>query len=82
MTPLIERLQREDIHGPVLAEESAILVNGSEIRATLSLGVAIFPDMGDNGSDVISAADHALYGSKRQGRNRTQVSATKARPEP
>jgi two-component system, cell cycle response regulator len=51
-------------------QESVIVLNGSEIRATLSLGIAIFPDQGDTGSQVITEADRALYESKREGRNR------------
>jgi diguanylate cyclase (GGDEF)-like protein len=38
-------------------------------RVTLSLGVASFPEDGQNGTTVIDHADQALYEAKRQGRN-------------
>lgn len=40
---------------------------------TLSLGVAIFPDHGSTGGDVLRAADVALYRAKRAGRDRVTV---------
>lgn len=51
-------------------QESVAVFDGQEIRATLSLGVALFPDQGATTREVISAADRALYQSKRNGRNR------------
>ena len=54
-------------------EESVAVFDGSEIRATLSLGVALFPDQGSTSREIITAADRALYESKRKGRN--QVTA-------
>jgi diguanylate cyclase (GGDEF)-like protein len=40
-------------------------------KATLSLGVAVYPDDGKAKQDVISCADKALYAAKHAGRNRT-----------
>jgi len=40
-------------------------------KATLSLGVAVYPDDGKSKQDVISCADKALYAAKHNGRNRT-----------
>jgi two-component system cell cycle response regulator len=40
-------------------------------RATLSLGVAVYPDDGKAKQDVIACADKALYAAKHSGRNRT-----------
>lgn len=40
---------------------------------TISLGVAIFPDDGANGDEVLKAADDALYSAKNQGRDRVIV---------
>jgi diguanylate cyclase (GGDEF)-like protein len=40
------------------------------LRSTVSIGVAHFPLHGRSGEEVISAADHALYEAKNQGRNR------------
>lgn len=39
-------------------------------RVTLSFGVAALPDDGDTREELLSAADKALYASKRAGRNR------------
>jgi diguanylate cyclase (GGDEF)-like protein len=40
---------------------------------TVSLGVAIFPEHGTSGEDLLRAADAALYRSKAAGRNRVVV---------
>ncbi|MGE5279412.1 MAG: diguanylate cyclase [Deltaproteobacteria bacterium] len=39
-------------------------------RLTVSVGVASFPDDGNNKAELIKAADQALYEAKRQGKNR------------
>jgi diguanylate cyclase (GGDEF)-like protein len=36
---------------------------------TLSVGVAVFPEHGSNGTEILAAADAALYQAKLQGRN-------------
>ncbi|MFZ5449787.1 MAG: diguanylate cyclase [Thermodesulfobacteriota bacterium] len=40
---------------------------------TVSLGIAIFPDHGATGEDLLRAADNALYRAKAAGRNRVEV---------
>ncbi|QJD58562.1 EAL domain-containing protein [Pseudomonas sp. gcc21] len=40
-----------------------------ELRSTLSIGVAIFPDDGENLDDLMKQADTAMYQSKRRGGN-------------
>ena len=40
---------------------------------TLSVGVAAFPGHGVTGSELLSAADGALYQAKQEGRNRVVV---------
>jgi two-component system, cell cycle response regulator len=40
-------------------------------KATLSLGVAVYPDDGKAKQEVISCSDKALYAAKHGGRNRT-----------
>jgi diguanylate cyclase (GGDEF)-like protein len=37
---------------------------------TLSLGVAVYPDHGDTGLQLIQSADAALYRAKQAGRDR------------
>jgi diguanylate cyclase (GGDEF)-like protein/PAS domain S-box-containing protein len=44
---------------------------------TLSLGVAMFPDHGATGRDVLRAADDAMYRAKSQGRNRVVVAESR-----
>jgi len=39
-------------------------------KVTLSLGVAIYPEHGDTGENVLHEADAALYRAKREGRDR------------
>ena len=47
---------------------------GKQIKTTVSVGVAGYPSHGDDLAVIMNRADHALYNSKRQGRNRTTVS--------
>lgn len=43
---------------------------GQEIRVTVSVGIAAFPENGNSPDDVTRAADAALYAAKQGGRNR------------
>jgi len=43
--------------------------NGSRLSATVSVGIAVYPDHGENTSQLIMAADLALYQAKEAGRN-------------
>jgi diguanylate cyclase (GGDEF)-like protein len=51
-------------------------------KATLSLGVAVYPDDGKIKQEVISCADKALYAAKHAGRNRTVCHADLQREGP
>ncbi|HTP26699.1 MAG TPA: sensor domain-containing diguanylate cyclase [Anaeromyxobacteraceae bacterium] len=42
-----------------------------ELRVTLSIGVATFPDDADTKSELVELADGGLYHAKRHGRNRS-----------
>jgi diguanylate cyclase (GGDEF)-like protein len=42
-------------------------------RVTISVGVAAFPEAGDNPQSVLKAADDALYRAKESGRNRVEL---------
>jgi diguanylate cyclase (GGDEF)-like protein/PAS domain S-box-containing protein len=49
---------------------------------TLSVGVAMFPEHGATGRDVLRAADDAMYRAKAQGRNRVLVAEGKVQCAP
>ena len=40
---------------------------------TVSLGISVYPEHGQDSKEIISAADKALYRSKSEGRNKTTV---------
>jgi diguanylate cyclase (GGDEF)-like protein len=46
---------------------------GFDVRATISLGVATFPDDGRDERALIRAADEAMYAAKAEGRNRVRI---------
>jgi len=50
--------------------------NGIEVKATLSAGVAAFPDHGHDEATLFHAADNALYAAKAAGRNNVQLAVT------
>jgi diguanylate cyclase (GGDEF)-like protein len=66
------------------AEEFRLKVESLAIRylnrnlpgITISIGVAAFPESGDNPQAVINAADEALYRAKQNGRNRIELSSS------
>jgi diguanylate cyclase (GGDEF)-like protein len=65
------RLAAERIRGMV--ESTIIQVGGIEVRATVSLGVAPRPAVGESVATWFSEADIALYEAKQFGRNRVAV---------
>ncbi len=54
-------------------ESLAINYGGTQLNVTASIGVASYPDHGDNSQTVIITADAALYKAKKAGRNRVVV---------
>jgi len=48
-------------------------LNGQSIHTSASIGVAIYPDHGDNEIDLMNHADVAMYVAKTKGRNQIQV---------
>ena len=55
---------------------------GDMQRATLSIGVACYPDDGEPGAALIAAADAALYRAKQRGRNRVEHGGAPAARDP
>lgn len=42
---------------------------GSNLRLTVSIGIALFPEHGDNAEDLVAHADTAMYQAKDSGKN-------------
>jgi diguanylate cyclase (GGDEF)-like protein len=51
-------------------ERSPLMVEGTPVTATISLGVASMPESGRSVDSLVRAADAAMYEAKRQGKNR------------
>ncbi len=49
-----------------------IRVNGQEVFATTSIGIAVYPDDGEDAETLIRNADRAMYHAKSRGRNNYQ----------
>jgi diguanylate cyclase (GGDEF)-like protein len=63
----------ENIRSRIADDELRIQGVDDPIRLTISGGLAFFPVNGQTTTDLMQAADHALYEAKRKGRNRTVV---------
>ncbi len=48
------------------------LIDGTELRVTVSIGISIYPDDGEDFSRLIMNADAAMYHAKENGRNNVQ----------
>jgi diguanylate cyclase (GGDEF)-like protein/PAS domain S-box-containing protein len=48
------------------------LIDGHELHVSLSIGISIYPDDGDNVDSVMQNADTAMFHAKASGRNRYQ----------
>ncbi|MFZ5550071.1 MAG: putative bifunctional diguanylate cyclase/phosphodiesterase [Pseudomonadota bacterium] len=68
--------QRSDVeevaHKLLRAIEVPVEIEGQSISVTPSIGVALFPDHGDNPSALIKHADTAMYVAKSRGRANAQ----------
>lgn len=76
----------DDEKGAVIAErlrqhvaEQPIDIDGRRIPVSVSVGLAHYPHAGERLDKVLTAADAALYGAKRRGRNRVVSSSREAR---
>ncbi|MBM3705542.1 MAG: diguanylate cyclase [Actinobacteria bacterium] len=62
--------------------QSKIMVAGRKISATLSIGISIYPDDGNNVSTLLKNADLALYDVKESGRNNYRFYSSRHEREP
>lgn len=69
----IETARQRAEHWRKALEQQRIRHGGIELRSTLSLGVAAFPQHGQTVDTLIAQVDGALYAAKRGGRNRVIV---------
>ncbi|HEY5994947.1 MAG TPA: EAL domain-containing protein [Gallionellaceae bacterium] len=46
-----------------------IVIDGHEVEITTSIGIALFPDDGKEGNELLQQADAAMYHAKQNGRN-------------
>lgn len=51
-------------------ENTSFDMSGSQVKSTISIGLATFPDQADNINELLRKADQSLYKSKNDGRNR------------
>jgi diguanylate cyclase (GGDEF)-like protein/PAS domain S-box-containing protein len=66
-------VQRAELLRQLIKNSIAEHIGSSGDSVTVSLGVAISPDHGKNGEDLLRAADEALYRAKALGRDRVIV---------
>ncbi|MBS1191919.1 MAG: hypothetical protein H6R10_3711 [Rhodocyclaceae bacterium] len=84
-TIILNRLA--DPQGAILVAEkilAAIIrpldIGGQEVRVGVSIGIAFFPEHGDDIETILNAADHAMYRAKESGRNRYALASADAAP--
>jgi diguanylate cyclase (GGDEF)-like protein len=65
----------ERLRQTIAGANFSVTTSPAPIRATMSLGVACFPDDANTQKNLIHAADVAVYQAKIQGRNRVVCSA-------
>ncbi len=54
-------------------ERANLLAGSHDLRLTVSIGLAVYPEHGDNDGQLLRAADVALYRAKAEGRNRVAM---------
>ena len=67
------RITAEKIRATIETYEFPLGENQPFGRLTISGGVATYPEDGRNGSELLRAADQALYQAKHAGRNKVRV---------
>lgn len=54
--------------------------SAAELGLNLSLGLAAYPDHGEDPGQIVESADRALYTAKTNGRNQTSIASPKSAP--
>ncbi len=57
----------------ILFKSTIVRIDTLALQATISLGVSSLPQHGDYGHALLTAADHALYQAKQDGRNCVRI---------
>ena len=59
-------------------KKSFMTKNNMDLRFTISIGVALFPEHAKTRKEIMEAADHAMYNAKRSTRNKVSVATVGA----
>ncbi len=54
-------------------EEPFVAESGEALKISASIGVALYPEHGDNERDLLRVGDEAMYQAKHRGRNRVEL---------
>lgn len=60
-----------------VSQHHCVLPSGTELPLTVSIGVAVYPEHGEDADSLFAAADQAMYRAKGQGRNCVVVASGK-----
>ena len=66
----------EKLREMISVTDIALPGTGVPVRITISGGIALFPAHGQSATELLRAADDALYEAKRQGRNRIRTATS------
>jgi diguanylate cyclase (GGDEF)-like protein len=58
----------------VAAMRAPFTIDGKEVRVTPSIGIAVFPDDGGDGDELLLNADRAMFRAKRSGQDAARLS--------
>lgn len=61
--------------------DTPITCGDESVEVSVSIGIAVYPDHGVTGAQVLDAADDALYAAKAAGRDTYRIAADGKRPE-
>lgn len=74
LTEIGDRQDAEQVARKLLARfEAPHIIDGHELQVTLSIGISIFPENGNDADSLLRSADKAMYTAKESGRNSYRV---------